>query len=61
MKVLSFSIDLVLITSVVFMLNMGGINIQNNFLLTTLIMIVVVGLSLKAYAEGIDAGTRMYD
>ena len=60
-KFLSFFMDAVLVTSIVLMLDMGGINLQNNFLLTVMIMIVVIGLALKSYAEGIDAGTRMYE
>jgi len=59
-KVLSALADIFLVTAIVIMLDTGGINLQNNFSLTMMIMIVVIGLAIKSYAEGINAGTGFF-
>jgi hypothetical protein len=59
-KLLSGLADVFLITSIVVMLDMGGINLQNNFALTIMIMLVVIGLAIKSYAEGINAGIGFF-
>ena len=59
-KILSMLADVFLITSIVVMLDMGGINLQNNFALTIMICLVVIGLAMKSYVEGINAGTGFF-
>lgn len=59
-KILSMLADVFLITSIVVMLDMGGINLQNNFALTVMICLVVIGLAMKSYVEGINAGIGFF-
>ena len=59
-KILSLLGDVFLTTSFVVMLDMGGINLKNNFTLTVMICLVVAGLAIKSYVEGINAGIGFF-